>query len=180
MAGSIFAALLSSVLVRGQDNPRGDMFFGYSYAKMDLGSGTRSNLQGYELSADHNVKQWLTISIKEAGYFGSAQVPFCFSGGLCVHTGSTDSARLWTFMGGLQTQTVRGRFTPFARALYGVGFLEACPPPGCESKAGWTQDYGGGFQVRISEKRFGWRVEADFLQTHLFSRAQNDFRLSTG
>jgi hypothetical protein len=83
-------------------------------------------------------------------------------------------------MGGLQIQNVHGRFTPFARALYGVTFLEACPSFGCESKAGWTQDSGGGFQVRITEKRFGSSVEGDLLQTHLFGRAQNDFRSGTG
>jgi hypothetical protein len=35
-------------------------------------------------------------------------------------------------------------------------------------------------QFRITEKRLGWRVEADFLQTRLFGGAQNDFRFSTG
>lgn len=164
-----------------QDNPRGAMFLGYSYGSMDLGSGTRSNFQGYDVSQDYIVKDWLAIPIKNDGYFGSTQVPFCNSANTsCAISGAKNSANLWTLMGGLQIQNVHGRFMPFARALYGVAFLEACPFFGCESKAGWTQDYGGGFQVRITERRFGWRVEGDFLQTHLFGRAQNDFRLGTG
>lgn len=164
-----------------QDNPRGALYLGYSYGSMDLGSGTRANFQGYDVSQDYMIKHSLVIPVKNDGYFGSTQVPFCYSNNSsCTLSGAKDSATLWTIMGGLQVQNVHGRFMPFARALYGVAFLEACPFFGCESKAGWTQDYGGGFQVRITEKRFGWRVEGDFLQTHLFGRAQNDVRLGTG
>jgi hypothetical protein len=179
---SMFLTLCSVALAQVQDKPRGDISFGYSYSRMDLGSAIHTNFQGYELSQDHNLKSWFTIAFLEAGYFGSTQVPLCSTSNnsSCFLTGASDSAFLDTFMAGVQTQTTRGRFTPFARALYGVAFLQACPRPVCESRAAWTQDYGGGIQVRVTEKRFGWRVEGDFLQTHLFGRAQNDFRLSTG
>jgi hypothetical protein len=173
------ALTLSGQGASAQGNPRGTMFLGYSYGSMDLGSGTRSNFQGYDVSHDYILKDWLAIPIKNDGYFGCARVPFCNSTNTsCVISGGKNSANLWTLMGGFQIQNVHGRVMPFARALYGVAFLEACPFFGCESKA--TQDYGAGLQVRITEKRFGWRVEGDFLQTHLFGRAQNDFRLGTG
>jgi len=153
MKGKLLKALVLSWMfavlfppASAQPDPRADMFFGYSYGSLDLGSGSRSNFHGYEFSEDHNVKPWLSIAVKEAGYFGSAQVPFCYSGGSqsCVLTGSSGSAHLWTIMGGLQTHLVRGRFTPFARALYGVAFLQACPGLGCKAKAGWTQHYSVG------------------------------------
>jgi len=51
---------------------------------------------------------------------------------------------------------------------------------GCESKTGFTQNYDGGFQVRITEKRLGRRFSGDFMQTRFFGQSQNDFRFSTG
>lgn len=179
-----FVVAALALLVRGsfaQDRPRAALYLGYSYGSMDLGSGTRANFKGYDVSQDYMIKDWLAIPVKNDGYFGSAQVPFCNSdNSSCTLSNGKNSANLWMIMGGLQVQNAHRRFMPFARALYGAAFLEACPFFGCESKAGWTQDYGGGIQVRISEKRFGWRVEGDFLQTHLFGRVQNDFRLGTG
>jgi hypothetical protein len=165
-----------------QDLPRGEIFGGYSYTSASVGSGTHYNLQGFVFSGDHNLKPWLAIAYKEDAYWGSVAIPFCYSSspGSCVVVGPHDTAHLDTVLGGLRLATTRDRLTPFARALFGVCFMFACVQPGCESKAGYSQEFTGGVQVRVTERRLGWRVEGGLLQTHLFGSWQNDFRLSTG
>ena len=170
-----------SVLV-AQERARGELFAGYSYADADLGSGSKSGLHGYELSSDFDPLHWLGVTFDTGGYFGSAPVPFCFGGSAntCFTSGSTIFSHLHTFSGGVRFSRQMGRFKPFARALFGVALLEACPIGGCESKGSFAQSYGGGIDVHISERRLGWRFEGDLLQTRFFLRTQNAFRFSTG
>ena len=162
------------------DLPRGDLFGGYSYLSADVGSGNHYNLQGFVLSGDHNLKPWLAIAHKEDSYWGPALIPFCTNGNTCFVQGPRNTAHLNTILGGLRLAHTGNRYTPFARALFGVSFLFGCMRPGCESKAGYSQDFSGGVQVRLTERRLGWRAEAGLMQTHLFGAWQNDLRISTG
>ena len=168
--------------VIAQEIPRADVSPNYSFISADLGSGGMSSLHGYTFALNRNLTPWLAIAADYAMYFGTAPVPFCFFGtSPCeVWNQPSESARLTPILFGVRFQSGRNRFMPFARALFGFSVLRSCPPPGCDTKTGFTQDFGGGMQFRITEKRLGWRVEADFFQTHLFGGAQNDFRFSTG
>jgi len=143
----------ASAFAQTQDIARGDIFGGYSYASADVGSGTHYNLQGFVFSGDHNLKPWIALSYKEDVYWGSAAIPFCFPNvSSCVVTGPRNTAHLDTILGGIRLATTRDRFTPFTRALFGVSFLFACVQPGCESKAGYSQDFAGGVEVRLTER----------------------------
>ena len=165
-----------------QDRPRGDIFAGYSYASADVGAGSNVGLHGYEYSSDFDPLPWLGIIIDSDGHFGSASVPFCFgtSANTCNTAGPTSFSTFFTISGGVRFSTRIGRVKPFARALFGIATLHACPIQGCESKGAFAQAYGGGIDVRISERRVGWRSQVDFLQTRFFGATQNDVRLSTG
>jgi hypothetical protein len=92
----------------------------------------------------------------------------------------TPGCFLYTFSGGVRFSVPKGRLRPFARALFGVATLDACPIQGCESKGTFAQAHGGGVDLRISERRVGWRFQGDFLQTRFFGARQNDARFSTG
>lgn len=171
--------MLSPVMLAAQEQSKGDMFIGYAYARANLGSGSYFNPQGFAWSNDYNLKTWLAITVKVDDYWGSAVVPSCRSGS-CIVFGPKNTATLNTIMGGLRFARTSGRITPFARGLFGIGLLSACPPLGCESQLSYAQEFDGGVQVRITERRFGWRFEAGLLQTHFFGAWQNDFRLATG
>jgi hypothetical protein len=41
-------------------------------------------------------------------------------------------------------------------------------------------DAGGGVDRRLPFKRFAWRVQGDYVHSHLLHANQNDFRFSTG
>lgn len=176
----VISAATVCAFAQTPDIPRGDIFIAYSYTSANLGAGGKFGLNGFAVSGDHNLKPWLAIAYKEDSYWGSATFPFCYSSSSCVAGFPNNTAHLDTIMGGVRLATNRGRFTPFARALAGVGFLFGCVQPGCESKAGYAQDFSAGVQGRITERRLGWRFEAGLMETHLFGGWQNDFRISTG
>jgi len=178
----MFLSLVPFTLLIAQEQPRGKLFAGYSYVDADLGSGSKSALHGYELSSDFDPLQWLGITFDSGGYFGSAPVPSCFGGSAntCVISGPTTFSHLYTVDGGVRFSRRMGRAKPFARAAFGVAVLEACPFRGCESKGSFAQSYGGGVDLRLSERRLGWRLQGDLFQTRFFHTTQNDFRLSTG
>lgn len=173
------AMMLSPVMVAAQEQSKGDMFIGYAYARATLDSGNYFNPQGIAWSNDFNLKAWMAITVKTDDYWGSALVPYC-RGSSCVVFGPKNTAALNTVMAGLRLAKTSGRITSFARAVFGIALLNGCPPLGCESKLSYAQEFGGGVQVRITERRLGWRFEGGLLQTHFFGAWQNDFRLATG
>jgi hypothetical protein len=42
------------------------------------------------------------------------------------------------------------------------------------------EDGGGGVDRRLPFKRFAWRLQGDYVHSHLLHAQQNDFRISTG
>jgi hypothetical protein len=173
---------LFAAIACAQQDPKGDIFAGFSYANTDFGAASRASTYGYELTSQIKVRRWLGIVFAGHGHFGNAIVPVCLgtSANSCVTPTSRSFAHLYIESGGVQASKQVGRLTPFARALFGVGILDACPVFTCESKGSFVQAYGGGVDYRISERRFGWRVQAEFVQTRFFSSTQNDGRLATG
>src|SRR5579885_1776737 len=127
-----------------QDKPRGDVFAGYSFEHAQIGPGS-VGLHGYDVSSDLNLRPWLAITLDDDGHFGSAIDPFCFgsSSNMCRDRAHNVHQTLY-FSGGLRFSTSKGRLTSFARALFGFTSLDACPIVGCESKASFSQSYGGG------------------------------------
>jgi len=180
MGPLLVLALLASATA--QERPREDIFAGYSFTSAGFGAGEHFKLHGFALSSDLNLKDWLAISYKYDFHWGSALVPFCFSSSFtsCIVAGQSDTVHMNTVLGGLRVATTRGRATPFARALFGGGFFNVWLQPGCESEGGYAQDFSGGVQLRVTERRFGWQIEGGLLQAHFFGTWQNDFRLSTG
>jgi hypothetical protein len=42
------------------------------------------------------------------------------------------------------------------------------------------EDFGGGADRRLPFKNFSWRLQFDYVHSHLLSANQNDYRGSTG
>lgn len=178
------AALLLALsgTISAQDQMRGNFFVGYSFVNGDLGSRSKIGFHGYEVSSDFNPLPWLAVTMDDDGHFGSGPVPFCLgtAANTCTTSGPPAFSQLYTFSGGVRLSAPKGRLRPFVRALFGLATLDACPIQGCESKGAFTQAYGAGVDLRISERRIGWRFQGDFLQTRFFGTTQNDSRFSTG
>jgi hypothetical protein len=182
----LFVAALS-ISLRAQDS-RADVSVGYSLVHTDLGSGSR-NLNGFEI--DYLVKpsfrrQWFSVEMNFARYFGSASIPLrgvCDVPG-CITPIMPSNVGISSFHSGVRFSRTGEKLSPFAKFLVG-GSSVLAKGTGISwvgvnrSAAGFSYLAGLGTNYQLS-RRFGWYVEADFLQTHLWGNFQTDARFSTG
>ena len=69
-----------------------------------------------------------------------------------------------------------GKWRPFAHALGGIQRLRT----GGETFDHFGFDLGGGVDRKLPFKNFSWRLQFDYVHTHLLSANQNEYRGSTG
>lgn len=161
--------------VAGAQVPKGNVFFGYSYASADVLSNDHVNLNGWNGSLEGKVLPWVGIVADLSGHYGSQTVPTgCISPPNC--TAVSADVRMYNFLFGPRASVSVGKITPFAEALFGAGHVST---DGFGSDTAFSTALGGGIDYHLIPA-VGWRVEADFLNTRFFGDTQNNFRLSTG
>jgi hypothetical protein len=82
--------------------------------------------------------------------------------------------------GGIRIGPERTRFQPFGHALIGgerLQFTQFSSTIGHNNGIGYQ--LGGGADIRIGPRAY-WRVEADYLGTHVFSANESNIEFSTG
>jgi hypothetical protein len=160
----IFTTLASAQI------PKGNAFFGYSYLRTDLTSGTHSNLNGWNGSLEGKFLPWIGIVADLSGHYGTAQFP-----GTCPSPCTiTGDARIYSFIFGPRVSVSVGKITPFAHALFGASHISAV-----SSDTSIASAYGGGLDYHLVPL-VNWRFQADLLHTSFFNDKQNNVRLSTG
>ena len=182
----LFLVVLSAP-VRAQDS-RADVSVGYALVHTDLGSGSR-NLNGFEM--DYRVKpsfgrQWFSVEVNFAQYFGSASIPLrgvCDVPG-CVTPIMPSNVGISSFHSGVRFSRSGEKLSPFVKVLVG-GSSVLAKGTGISwagvnrSAAGFSYIAGFGANYHLS-RRFGWYVEGDYLETHLWGSFQPNARFSTG
>lgn len=179
-------ATLFSVSSVGQSS-RANVFVGYSLTHTDFGAGS-SNFNGFEVSYTVSPRfhsQWFGLIIDVSEHFGSAPVPLAGACSVprCVTPIISSNVRVLNSLYGVRFSRTGDKFTPFATVSIGGSSLVA---NGTQSYIGVNQSIGSfsystgaGANYRFS-RRFGWRVQGDFLQTHFSGNFQNYARFSTG
>ena len=180
----MFASLLS-----GQTKE--DIYLGYSFVSSGLTVGSisgsessasagRASLNGWEASASVRFLPWLRAVGDVSGGYGTVPVVFSSilgSGKLNVNT------NLHTYLFGPRASASVGRLAPFGQALFGLAqqsvSANAFITNVGQRDSAFAFDLGGGIDFRLVN-RFGWRVQAEYLQTKLFNSTQHDPRVSTG
>jgi opacity protein-like surface antigen len=157
--------------------PKGNVFFGYSYAHADLVPGQGSNLNGWEGSLEGKVFPLLGIVADFSGHYGGVKVPILCPGPPCpsVHFSGNEKNVLF----GPRLSTSIGKFRPFVEALVGVGHVSASATGVSNSNTSLATALGGGLDYRIIHG-IAWRFQGDYLQTRFFSSRQDNARISTG
>lgn len=157
--------------------PKGNIFFGYSYARGDLAVGQGSNLNGWEGSLEGKVFPLLGIVADFSGHYGGADVPIPCPGPACptVHVSGSEHNVLF----GPRVSVSVGKFRPFANVLVGVGHVSASAAGLSDSDTSFATALGGGLDYRLIHG-IAWRFQGDYLQTRFFSGRQDNARLSTG
>jgi opacity protein-like surface antigen len=185
----MFFMPMFSSLLRGQT--KGDIYLGYSFVSSGLTVGSfggseslasagRASLNGWEASASVRFLPWLRAVGDVGGSYGTAPVIFSSilgSGKLNVNT------NLHTYLFGLRASASVGRLAPFGQALFGLAHqsisANAFITNVGQRDSAFAFDLGGGIDFQLVS-RVAWRVQADYLQTKLFSSTQHDPRVSTG
>jgi opacity protein-like surface antigen len=181
-----FAFLFFSVAVSAQTDSKGNISFGYSFARTNLSptgalgpSISSSNLGGWYTSFEYKPLPWLGAEADFGGRYGTEHVaPFCEVIPVCPSPLNAN-ANVHTFLFGPRVSVPLGKVTPFAHALFGGAHTSANGTGFSLSDTSFATALGGGADFRLT-KTLGWRVQGDFLQTRFFNTSQNDFRFSTG
>jgi hypothetical protein len=154
--------------------PRGNVFFGYSYLRTDLPSGTHNNLNGWNGSLEGKFLPWIGVVVDLSGHYGSAQFPI-----VCGSCSPTLDAKMYSVVLGPRVSVSVGKITPFAHALFGASHITGSLSGFSESDTSFASAYGGGLDYHLVPL-VNWRFQADLLHTRFFSDTQNNVRLSTG
>jgi hypothetical protein len=169
-------AALFATSARAQDNPKFEVFAGYSYLRDHPSSpvvGT-FGLNGGNGEIAYKATPWLSAVADFGGYTN-------FN---LFNSGSNSTEYTYLF-GPRVTLRHIGRVNPFAEALFGTAHGNANLFQTVNSHNAFATALGGGFDYRINH-RFSLRpVELDYLLTR-FPEAltgrdtQNNLRVSTG
>lgn len=166
-------------LAAAQIPTSGNVFFGYSYYNSKL-EVNRASLNGWEGSIEGKIVPHVGIVADFSGHYGSQNftticgVPVGSGGG----SGSCSSASTHELnvMFGPRVSIPVGKWTPFGEALVGVARISS---NGFGNDNSLASAFGGGLDYRIIPP-VAWRFQLDYMHTHLYSVAQNNFRFSTG
>ena len=72
----VIAGLLALTGLAGAQVPKGNLFFGYSYASADIGAGNRTNLNGWNGSLEGKLFPFVGIVADVSGHYGSQDFAF--------------------------------------------------------------------------------------------------------
>jgi hypothetical protein len=182
----VLAVLLSSAALNAQENPKYELFGGYSWLH---NSNLQSNpdFNGWEASAQYNVNHWFGIKADFSGHYQFFHEKLGSFSVFRVQTNEYD------YLFGPQLSFRRKRGTLFAHGLIGAthqyGHFNrdfSLPPPFDAgnsfhfSNNSFAFAIGGGGDWNLS-KRFAWRVaQVDYLRRTGFDFREGNLRLSTG
>jgi hypothetical protein len=197
----VFIAFLviGTVTIAAQPIPKLDVFGGYSFGHVGTRLFANPNLNGWDVSVTYNWNKWFGIVVEGSGLYGSKQVSpprtvvfVCPQNPaacpLPISIGATnESQKVHTYsIGPRFYYRNHTRYTPFARALFGGGYLSDATHtngisggPAAEANGGSIQTAGGGVDIALTS-RMAFRTQADFQRNRFFHEAQPDFRLATG
>lgn len=157
------AMLLFAAVASAQDNPKAEVFGGYSYLRVNPGSGiSGQNFNGGSGSVSFNPNSWLGIVADVGVYHASI-------GGVGFNVVS------YTF-GPKLAYRKNDKVTPFAQVLFGGARISASGG----SENGFAMALGGGFDWNATEHLGIRLIQGEYVMTRFSSDTQNNARISAG
>jgi len=203
LIGTIILAC-ASIAPAQSDYNKVRFFGGFSHNRVDTGLADedpafddiideREGFNGFEVSATGNLSRYFGIKGDFSGHFKNKTSPIPGLPGSSVEIDS----RLFNFLGGVQIKdnSTEGTFKPFAHALAGVAHARnsvnfndvvcvAIVPSPCspftESETGFAAAFGGGLDIRASDRISIRAIQVDYNPTRLFDSTQHNFRIGVG
>jgi hypothetical protein len=205
LIGMIVLACSSIAVAQSDDYKKVEFFAGYSHNRIDTGIGDddpslrdiideREGFHGFNTSITGNVSRYFGLKFDLSGHFKSRTIPV---GTIASATVDLNS-RLYNFLGGVQVKdnSSESTFKPFAHALVGAAharnrvnfsndvcaavFPSPCPSDFTETETGFAGAFGGGIDIRASNRVDIRVIQFDYNPTRLFDRTQHNFRIGVG
>ena len=146
---------------------KGNVFFGYSYARTPIVANDTSNLNGWEATLEGKIAPWVGFVADIDGHYGNHN--FC---------GTTADVTAHNFLFGPRVSVSVGRFRPFGELLVGAGHISRNHGIS-DSNTSFANGLGGALDYKV----FGpvtWRGQLDWINTRYYGEGQNGVRFSTG
>ncbi len=172
---------------------KGNVFFGYSYARVDLSPPPAfpdqpslripaANANGWNGSLEGQVFPHVGIVVDISGHYGTWD--FTQTCGLvigCTPTQGRLNAHTYSVLFGPRLSVSVGKFTPFVQVFFGVSRYSGDTKllNFGKTQAGFTNSFGGGMDYKLI-RGIGWRLQLDWLRNRSFDTTHTNFRLSTG
>lgn len=154
----------------------GNVFFGYSYENTNPSGIDRISTNGWDASVEGKVLPFIGIVGDFSAHYGSENFPSVCNGiGVCFPSSSVNIAE-HDYLFGPRVSVSVGKFRPFAEGMIGVAHINA---NSAGSDNSFASAIGGGLDYRLI-RILAWRLEGDYVHTHLFNISENNVRLSTG
>ncbi len=161
-----FTLLCAGVSSRAQDNPRFEVFGGYSYGQLNPGGrlvaqtnpeGKHFGLSGWHAAAQARVHKSLGIVVDFTGYAGTSDVEL-----------AAEHSRYYSYLAGPQYNFRRlGHLNLFAHGLVGVArdrvYLKTGNPADDQHLTRFAGAFGGGVDVGLTQHVAIRAVEADYV-----------------
>lgn len=194
----------ASIAAAQSDYKKFEFFGGYSHNRIDTGIGDddpdlgdvideREGFNGFNASITGNVTRYVGLKFDVSGHYKSRTIP------LANVTNAIDiNSRIHNFLGGVQIKdnSSETTFKPFVHALFGAAqarnrvnvsneFCIAIAPSPCpadftEKETAWAAAFGGGIDIRASDRIDIRVIQIDYNPTGLFDRTQHNFRIGAG
>src|SRR5512145_1716682 len=177
LIGMLIFACGSIATAQSDDYKRFEFFGGYSHNRVDTGIGDddpdlqdivgeREGFHGFNTSITGNVSRYVGLKFDFSGHYKSRTFPF---GSLSTATVDVNS-RLYNILGGVQIKdnSSESTFKPFAHALVGAAHARnrvnfsndvciavapsPCPLDFTDSETGFAGAFGGGIDIRASNR----------------------------
>ena len=194
----------ASIAAAQSDYKKFEFFGGYSHNRVDTGFGDddpalddiideREGFHGFNVSATGNVTRYLGFKFDFSGHFNNRSVPF----GTVANAIDIES-RMYNFLGGVQVKDNAPdvTFKPFAHALVGGGHVRAsvditnegcialfpspCPSDFTESETGFAGAFGGGLDIRASDRIDIRVIQVDYNPMRISGQTLHNFRIGVG
>lgn len=206
LAACLAAISSVSAFAQTDDYKKGEVFVGYSNNQVDTGIdredgnefqdffNERESFHGFNASGVYNVSRYFGVKADVSGTYKNEDFNFTVPGNTGRVAFETKNS-LYNFLGGVQVKdnSSDARFKPFAHALVGAGHVRTkfknvtCPVGvdctdlvGTQSETGLAGAFGGGIDVKVSDKIDIRAIQVDYNPIRLDGGTNHNVRIGVG
>jgi Opacity protein and related surface antigens len=202
LAACLVAGVGISAFAQSSTYDKSEFYVGYANGQIDKGIDTgnsfrdflndRTTFHGFEASGVYNFHRYFGVKGDVSGVYNTQKSAFTTPTGNVAFDSNNS---LYNFLGGIQVKdnSSDARFKPWAHALVGAGHARtkitnvACTGTvdctgitGSNSETGWAGAFGGGVDVKLTDKFDLRAIQVDYNPIRFSGQTQQNVRLGIG